>query len=153
MTSDFMNKINNNTVTVSTSDELKEALEQNNGYEYIYLENDITLNSGITINSKKSKVTINGTYQNIMHTLTGMNSSEATDTIISTALTKEVQMKNMKIINPNIYGTIYVSIDDSYDEIVTSYDNVILMEHNYHLILTVLLKLTIAILLLKVQMG
>lgn len=125
MTSDFMNKINNNTVTVSTSDELKEALEQNNGYEYIYLENDITLNSGITINSKKSKVTINGTYQNIMYTLTGMNSSEATDTIISTALTKEVQMKNMKIINPNIYGTIYVPIDDSYDEIVTSYDNVI----------------------------
>lgn len=88
-----MNKINNNTVTVSTSDELKEALEQNNGYEYIYLENDITLNSGITINSKKSKVTINGTYQNTMHTLTGMNSSEATDTIISTALTKEVQIK------------------------------------------------------------
>ena len=65
MTSDFMNKINNNTVTVSTSDELKEALEQNNGYEYIYLESDITLKSGITINSKKSKVIINGTYQNI----------------------------------------------------------------------------------------
>lgn len=120
-----MNKINNKTVTVSTSSELKEALEQNNGYEYIYLENDITLNSGITINSKKSKITINGTYQNTMHTLTGMNSSEATDTIISTALTKEVQIKNMKIINPNIYGTIYVPIDDSYDEIVTSYDNVI----------------------------
>jgi len=55
MTSDFMNKINNKTVTVSTSSELKEALEQNNGYEYIYLENDITLNSGITINSKKVK--------------------------------------------------------------------------------------------------
>lgn len=153
MTSDFMNKINNNTVTVSTSDELKEALEQNNGYEYIYLENDITLNSGITINSKKSKVTINGTYQNTMHTLTGMNSSEATDTIISTALTKEVQIKNIKILNPNIYGIICVPVDDSYDEIVTSYDNVILMEHNYHLIPMVQLKLTIAILLLKVQMG
>ena len=97
-----MNKINNKTVTVSTSSELKEALEQNNGYEYIYLENDITLNSGITINSKKSKITINGTYQNTMHTLTGMNSSEATDTIISTALTKEVQMKNMKIIKGGI---------------------------------------------------
>ena len=97
-----MNKINNKTVTVSTSSELKEALEQNNCYEYIYLENDITLNSGITINSKKSKITINGTYQNTMHTLTGMNSSEATDTIISTALTKEVQIKNMKIIRQNI---------------------------------------------------
>lgn len=60
-----------------------------------------------------------------MHTLTGMNSKEEADTIVHTALTKEVQMKNMKIINPNIYGTIYVPIDDSYDEIVTSYDNVI----------------------------
>ena len=36
-----MNKINSKTVTVSTSEELKEALENNNGYEYIYLENDI----------------------------------------------------------------------------------------------------------------
>ena len=50
-----MNIINNNTVSVSTSDELKNVLENDNGYYYIYLENDITLNSGITINSKKVK--------------------------------------------------------------------------------------------------
>ena len=37
-----MNKINNKTVLVSTSSELKDALENDNGYEYIYLENDIT---------------------------------------------------------------------------------------------------------------
>ncbi len=54
-----MNIINNKTVSVATSSELKKGLENNNGYEYIYLE------SGITINSKKSKVIINGTYQNI----------------------------------------------------------------------------------------
>ena len=54
-----MNIINNKTVSVATSSELKEGLENNNGYEYIYLESDIT------INSKKSKVIINGTYQNI----------------------------------------------------------------------------------------
>lgn len=54
-----MNIINNKTVSVATSSELKEALENNNGYEYIYLESDITLKSGITINSKKSKVIIN----------------------------------------------------------------------------------------------
>lgn len=60
-----MNKINSKTVTVSTSEELKEALENNNGYEYIYLENDITLKSGIAVNSNKKKITINGTYQNI----------------------------------------------------------------------------------------
>lgn len=60
-----MNIINNKTVSVATSSELKEGLENNNGYEYIYLESDITLKSAITINSKKSKVIINGTYQNI----------------------------------------------------------------------------------------
>lgn len=60
-----MNIINNKTVSVATSSELKEGLENNNGYEYIYLESDITLKGGITINSKKSKVIINGTYQNI----------------------------------------------------------------------------------------
>ena len=46
-----MIKINNKTVCVSTSNELKDILENDNGYEYIYLENDITLKSGITINS------------------------------------------------------------------------------------------------------
>lgn len=60
-----MNIINNKTVSVATSSELKEGLENNNGYEYIYFKSDITLKSGITINSKKSKVIINGTYQNI----------------------------------------------------------------------------------------
>ena len=55
-----MNIINNSTVSVSTSDELKNVLENDNGYYYIYLENDITLNSGISINSKKSKIIING---------------------------------------------------------------------------------------------
>ena len=119
-----MNKINDKTVSVSTSSELKEALENNNGYEYIYLDNDITLKSGISINSNKSKVVINGTYQNVMHTLTGMNSKEDIDTIVTTALTKEVQIRNVKIINSNIYGIVCVPEADSYDEIVTIYDNV-----------------------------
>mgnify|MGYP004629685671 CR=1 FL=1 len=120
-----MNKINNKTVTVSTSDELKEVLENNNDYEYIYLENDITLKSGIKINSNKKKVTINGTYQNTLHTLTGMISQETTDTIVSTAQTKEIYVKNIKIINTNIYGVIYIPETDSYEDIVIIYDNVI----------------------------
>jgi len=119
-----MNIINNNTVSVSTSDELKNVLENDNGYYYIYLENDITLNSGISIDSKKSKIIINGTYQNIMHTLTGFGSLEEVDTIVATALTKEIQIRNIKIINPNIHGIICVPDVDSYDEIITIYDNV-----------------------------
>ena len=120
-----MNIINRKTVTVFTSDELKEVLENNNDYEYIYLEADITLKSGININPNKSKIVINGTYKNQMHTINGMNSSEATDTIVATALTKEIQIKNIKIINTNIYGFIYVPTNDNYDEIITIYDNVI----------------------------
>ena len=120
-----MNIINSKTVTVSTSDELKNILENNNSYEYIYLENDITLKNGIRVNSNKSKITINGTYQNTMHTLTGMDSSEELDTISTTALTKQVKIINMKIINTNIYGIICVPEDDSYEEIVTIYDNII----------------------------
>ena len=120
-----MNIINNKTVTVSTDTELKEVLENNNGYEYIYLENDIALKSGIQVNSNKSKITINGTYQNTLHTLSGMNSIDSVDTIVITALTKQVLIKNIKIVYTNPNGVICVPEDDSYEEIVTIYDNVI----------------------------
>ena len=48
-----MQIINNNTVVVTTSDELKTVLEEDNNYTYIYFGNDITLTSGITINKNK----------------------------------------------------------------------------------------------------
>ena len=53
-----MNGINNKTVSVSTSDELKDILKDNNEYKYIYLENDINL-----INANKNGLTINDSYQ------------------------------------------------------------------------------------------
>ena len=46
--------INNNTVVVTTSDELKQAVSEDNNYDYIYLGNDIVATSGFIINSKKS---------------------------------------------------------------------------------------------------
>lgn len=119
-----MNKINNKRVTVATFDEFKTVLEDDNGYEYVYLENDINLESGITINPNKNKITIDGMYLNVMHTLTGMNSQESSDTIVSNSFTKEVLLKNMKIVNVNVYGIVCVPEDDSYDEVVTIYDNV-----------------------------
>ena len=120
-----MNIINKKTVTVSTDTELKEVLENNNGYEYIYLENDITLKSGIQVNSNKSKITINGTYQNTLHTLSGMNSIDTVDTIVITATTKQVLIKNIKIVYTNPNGIIYIPEDTSNEEIVIIYDNVI----------------------------
>ena len=62
-----MTIINESTVVVTSSAELKEALEKDNGYTYIYLGEDITLTSGITISKTKSKVTIDGTYNDITH--------------------------------------------------------------------------------------
>lgn len=82
-----MNIISDKKIAVSTSSELKDVLENYNNYEYIYLDSDITLESGITINANKRKVTIDGTHLNTMHTLTGMNSSEEADTIVTTSFT------------------------------------------------------------------
>lgn len=42
-------------IGVSTSEELKDVLENENEYEFIYLMADITLSSGIKINEKKEK--------------------------------------------------------------------------------------------------
>ena len=39
-----------------TSDELKQALSEDNNYDYIYLGNDITATSGFVINSNKNKL-------------------------------------------------------------------------------------------------
>lgn len=119
-----MNIISDKKIAVSTSSELKDVLENYNNYEYIYLDSDITLESGITINPNKKKVTIDGTYLNTMHTLTGMNSSEEADTIVTTSFTYEVNIKNIRIVNQNIYGIVCVPTDTSHEKIVHTYDNI-----------------------------
>lgn len=50
-----MEIINKKRVSVSTSEELKDVLENDNEYEFIYLMDNITLNTGIKINEKKKK--------------------------------------------------------------------------------------------------
>ena len=50
--------IDSNTVVVTTSDELKQVISEDNNYDYIYLGNDITATSGFVINGNKSKVII-----------------------------------------------------------------------------------------------
>lgn len=65
-----MEIINNKKIAVSTSEELKEVLENDNNYEFIYLMNNITLTSGIKINENKQKIVIDGTYNNNRYTLT-----------------------------------------------------------------------------------
>ena len=76
-----MKVINESTVVVSTSSELKSAIEGNNGYIYFYFDNDIGLEADIKIPSSKINVTIDGTYDGARHTFTDKKSLSASDTI------------------------------------------------------------------------
>lgn len=119
-----MEILNNNTVLVETSEELKTALEENNEITYIFLKNDITLTTGIILNENKEKIVINGTYQSLKSTLIGLNSSEIADTIHVHLNTKEVLIKNMNIEYTNPNGVIYVPANKAYS-VLTSYENII----------------------------
>ncbi len=117
-----MEIIDSQSVKVFTSQDLKEALENDNGYLNIYLANDITLESGITLNSNKEKIIIDGTKDN-KYTLTGMNSVEVADTIVATSSNKEIVVRNMNISYTNTYGVVYVPLDTNYAGILTTYDS------------------------------
>lgn len=118
-----MEIIDSQSVKVFTSQDLKEALENDNGYLNIYLANDITLESGITLNSNKKKIIIDGTKDN-KYTLTGMNSVEVADTIVATSSNKEIVVRNMNISYTNTYGVVYVPLDTNYAGILTTYDSI-----------------------------
>lgn len=118
-----MEIINNKVVRVSTSNELKEILEGDNEYSYIYLDSDITLVSGININNKE-KITIDGMYMNNKVTLTGMDSVESSDTICANASNKDICIKNINIVYTNTNGVVYVPLDTKCSETIVTYDNV-----------------------------
>lgn len=119
-----MEIINKKRVGVSTSEELKEVLENDNEYEFKYLMDNITLSSGIKINEKKEKIVIDGTYNNNRYTLTGMNSTVMADTIVAVTTNKEFIIRNMNINYTNTYGVVYVPLDSNYIGLLTTYENI-----------------------------
>lgn len=120
-----MEIINNTTVKVDTSNELKEALENDNKYNYIYLGSNITLESGIKIASTKVNVTIDGKYDGVTHQFEDKKSLSGGDTITpSSPLVLKVRVCNMNIIGHNYYGTIYIPETSSYKNIIVEYKNV-----------------------------
>ena len=124
-----MINIDDNTVAVETSAELKNVLEASNNITKIYLANDITLEKGITILGTKSQVTIDGLYPTdgtgIIHTYTDMNSANSADTIgIRTESSIHVTVQNLNVIGKNYYGLIYVSEGSSHKDVVITYNNI-----------------------------
>lgn len=120
-----MTIINENTVVVFSSSELKTALENDNNYTYIYFGADITLESGIKISSTKSSITIDGTYDNITHKFEDKKTLSASDTITASYPSiLKVEVKNMTITGNNYYGVIYVPENSAYKNIIVEYNNV-----------------------------
>ena len=96
-----MKVIDSITVVVYTYSELKEALEGNNGYTYIYFGDNITLSGGVAISGTKSNVIIDGTYDGVRHTYTDMD-----------------------ITGYNYYGVVYVPEASTYQNTVIEYNNI-----------------------------
>ena len=127
--------INNNTVVVTSGDELKQAVSEDNGYDYIYLGSDIIATSGFIINSNKVKITIDGTYNNVKYTYTNNLSLE--ETVIKASTTnKRIILKNMNIVSSHGYGVVYVPSHPNYSNVVVEYNNInfsgIELSQNYY---------------------
>lgn len=120
-----MTIINDTSVVIYTSEELKTILEQNNNYTHIYFGANITLTAGIKIASTKTSVIIDGTYQNTTYILEDMKSLSASNTInVSSNNTTKVTVQNMNIKGCNYYGVIYVPESTAYANTIIEYNNV-----------------------------
>ena len=118
-----MQIINDNTVVVTNSEELKQVLSGINNYNYIYLGNDINLESGFTINANKVNVIIDGTYNNVKYTYTN-NLTEIEDVINVSTSNRKITLKNMNIISSSTYGVVYVPSHPNYSNLTIEYNNV-----------------------------
>ena len=118
-----------------TNDELKQAISEDNNYDYIYLGNDIIATEGFIINSNKSKLTIDGTYNGKKYTYTN-NLSLEENAIKASTTNKKIVLKNMNIVCSNGYGVIYVVSHPNYSNVLVEYNNVnfsgIELSQNYY---------------------
>ena len=118
-----MQIINDNTVVVNNSEELKQVLSETNDYNYVFFGSDITLTSGFTINSNKTEIVIDGTYNDNKYTYTN-NLTESTDVINANKQNKKIVLKNMNIISSHTYGVVYVPSHPNYNDLVVEYNNI-----------------------------
>lgn len=118
-----------------TNDELKQVISEDNNYDYIYLGNDIVATEGFIINSNKSKLTIDGTYNDRKYTYTN-NLSLEENVIKASTTNKKIVLKNMNIVCSNGYGVIYVVSHPNYSNVLVEYNNVnfsgIELSQNYY---------------------
>lgn len=120
-----MTIINDSIVVIFSYDELKNVLENSNNYNYVYIGENITLTSGIKINSSKVNLTIDGYYNNSIHELIDQKKLGSSDGIyVSNPNTLNVTVKNLNITGYNYYGIIFVPDNSSYRNITIEYNNI-----------------------------
>lgn len=107
-------------ITVSTFDELKAALEEDNSITEVSFANDIELTKGIAINGNKKTLSIDLKG----HKLTEKNSAAFSETIhvSKNDTTKNVIVKNGKIDGKNFYGVIGVA--DAVKGVTLQFENI-----------------------------
>ncbi len=118
-----MQIIDGKTVVVSTSEEFETALSEDNGYVYIYLDSDITLEKGFVINSNKKIVVIDGTYNNVKHTYTNYL-TELINVITVSETNEKILVKNIDIVSSHSFGVISVPASLLYSQVYVEYNNV-----------------------------
>lgn len=122
---------NKQATTVNSFDELKVALKDNNGITDVILGSDITLTSGIEINSAKRAIIIDGNGHTIKESVKG---STGTIYISKNNGTKEVTLKNALIDGKNFYGP--VNVNDGAYGVTLNYENITYkgpqLVHNVH---------------------
>lgn len=121
-----MKELSSEKVVVYTSSELKSVLEGTNSYNYVYLGSDIKLESGISINKSKSSVTIDGTYENVRHTMEDVKTLNSGDTIsVADATTLYVKVCNLDFVGNNYYGVIFVREEAKFANTTIEYNNIL----------------------------
>lgn len=119
-----MTEIDSEKVVVYSYTELKSVLEGNNAFTYIFLGDNITFTGGINILNTKLNITIDGTYNNVRHTFTEMQSLAASNTINVTNGSQNIKLCNMDIIGYNYYGPVYVPDSATYSGVILEYNNI-----------------------------
>ncbi|MGL9749968.1 pectate lyase-like adhesive domain-containing protein [Enterococcus sp. DIV0170] len=107
-------------VEVSTFEDLKSALEEDNGITSVKFSANIEATGGIAINKNKASLSID--LQG--HTYTDVNSTSLSNTIhlATESATKTISIKNGAIQGKNYYGP--VSVADSFAGVTLSYENI-----------------------------
>lgn len=124
-----MDIIDNETVVVYNTADLRDAVSTDNGISYIYFGADIELEYGITIFPGKPTLIIDGFYPldgtGVIHKFTDMHSADMANTLgVRASSSINLTIKNMNMQGWNYYGIPCFIGGSGQNNVVMTYNNV-----------------------------